>query len=400
MLTVPEFLQVHINTVTLRLYEPPVVDAALLRRLADSMTNLGPDTSSALDIFYQSSAALKGWFDAWLDLPASTYYALAMPTFCQLIYAMTMVGRWAKYAAPQFAARQRQRAGLRSAAATASLSSLYGGAPSVAAASRRGSSLSLPHDPSANNPNVILAGEDARLSRSPVPPPPSTTMTPSASSATAASSAGSPASVPVPQQGGPVYMLRTGDNADPDLPAAVRALRAQLAAQPNLVLDIPEMLRAVERRAEEANAAMVQMAVEPGAWDNSIWGLGIAKIRITLAKLEQFAELVAAVRHGPRGDDDGENDEEEDGEGDEESGSDDADTEMGGQAGPGNMVGWSQLGPSGQQPGIGTGISENWVCTTQWSNDLFEGMDPALWLDGSGDWGSIILSGVGNGGAG
>jgi hypothetical protein len=140
-------LALHLHTVTLRLYEPPTLDAALLRKLSDSLTNLGPGTSSALDIFYQSSTALKAWFDAWLTIPVMSYYSLPQPTFSLIVYAVTMLGRWAKYAVPPATLQKKSE---------------------------------VPLDPSADNPNVALAAADASRS------------TPSGSSATPSSSGPSP----------------------------------------------------------------------------------------------------------------------------------------------------------------------------------------------------------------
>jgi hypothetical protein len=155
----------------------------------------------------------------------------------------------------------------------------------------------------------------------------------------------------------------------------VNALKAKLATQPNLMLNIPEILLAVNRRVEEANAVMMEAAVEPGAWDNNVWGLGITKIKIMLAKLERFAEMVATGNDGRTSAADT-----SDGDETSESGQEvEEDVEM--------ASGWQQ--GSMQYP-------ENWVCNTLWANDLFEGMDPSMWLDGTGDWGSMVTSGTGN----
>jgi hypothetical protein len=254
-----------------------------------------------------------------------------------------MLGRWAKYATPQ------------------------------SMLPKRGETVS---DPSSGNPNVALSVADTIAN------------TPSGSSTTALSTGyGSPA---------PTFNLKPG--TDPSLPAAVAALKAKLASQPHLVINISEVLSQIAVRAEEANAAMVEGAVEPGAWDNNVWGLGITKVKITLAKLERFAEIVAAgsalaAEHAAavaadRADEDEEMTDTEHEEGDESS-------EMGGM----DQAQWAaaqvqQLGGNLGIAGI-TGYSADWITNTPLPNDMFEGLDPAMWLDGTGDWGSIVMSSMG-----
>lgn len=55
---------------------------------------------SPLDELYASNAALKRWFDEWLSFPVSSYYSVPLPVSLDIIYAATMLGRWAKLAMP------------------------------------------------------------------------------------------------------------------------------------------------------------------------------------------------------------------------------------------------------------------------------------------------------------
>ncbi|KAJ5734117.1 hypothetical protein N7493_002903 [Penicillium malachiteum] len=95
-------LQLQRNTVRIRLNEPPRVDASLLASLATSMTTSAPTpNTSPLDGFYRSHAALKQWFDDFLaSPPPSSYYCLPLPFSMIIIYAVVILGRWAKLCGP------------------------------------------------------------------------------------------------------------------------------------------------------------------------------------------------------------------------------------------------------------------------------------------------------------
>jgi hypothetical protein len=413
-----ELLLCHINTVTLRLYEPPVLDAALLKSLANALNTVGPGTTSALDIFYQSNAALKGWFDTWLSIPVATYYSIPQPTFALVVYAITMMGRWAKYGAPQTS--------VGAAAAAAKLQKQQRQQqqqqqqerrerhPSGSSASFSTSAVNLGScivDPSSHNPNVALAAADAAMNP--------TTPSGLSSSTTAVSSVASSASTPAPPGAAAANFVLKAD-VDKDLPGAITALKARLATQPDLMLDIAEILSAVAQRAEEANAAMVEAAVEPGAWDNNIWGLGITKIKITIAKLQRFAELISAgpprtegtetaTTDGGESDDEGMDDADEydDDENDVATSSNSnhnasynsghhvhVDAHMGGVA----VADGYGSNPDVWPPQAATAYPENWICNTPWANDIFDGIDASVWLDRTTDWEALVLSSLGNGG--
>ncbi|KAI4595297.1 hypothetical protein KJ359_006971 [Pestalotiopsis sp. 9143b] len=93
-----KLLMVHFHTATLKLWEPPIVDAKLLQNLSDSFTSLSLGAPSTLDTFYRSNAALKKWFELWLSFEITDYYYLPMPTCAQLLVAVTLLSRWAKLA--------------------------------------------------------------------------------------------------------------------------------------------------------------------------------------------------------------------------------------------------------------------------------------------------------------
>lgn len=82
----------------MRLWEPPIIDAAMLEKLGSSFQTLSLSSTYAshLGIFYKCNAALKQWFSFWLGLDTSEYFLLPMPACAQLINAITMLSRWAK----------------------------------------------------------------------------------------------------------------------------------------------------------------------------------------------------------------------------------------------------------------------------------------------------------------
>ncbi|KAI5865679.1 hypothetical protein GGS23DRAFT_603235 [Durotheca rogersii] len=91
----------HLNTASLRLCEPPRIDAELLEKVSNSLTSLCLDSASSfLDIFYRSSAALRTWFDYWLSVDVGYYFLLPMSVSAHLITAVMMLARWAKLSGP------------------------------------------------------------------------------------------------------------------------------------------------------------------------------------------------------------------------------------------------------------------------------------------------------------
>ncbi|RYO75998.1 hypothetical protein DL766_005384 [Monosporascus sp. MC13-8B] len=92
----------HVNSATLRLWEPPVIDTSLLEKISNSFQTmtLGPSYAPQLDIFYRSNTALKTWFQFWLSIDAADYFVMPMSACAQLINAVTMLSRWAKLSSP------------------------------------------------------------------------------------------------------------------------------------------------------------------------------------------------------------------------------------------------------------------------------------------------------------
>ncbi len=287
-------LQLHIHTAMLCLYEPPVIDANLLSRLAGTLTSLTPNRPSALDIFYRSHAALRAWFEHWLSIPVHIYRWLPMPLCTQLIYGVTMLGRWARLVGPL-----------------------------------------KPSGP--NGPTTIID--------------PSTDPSQLVGDLAAAST--------------PTVPIRDS----PDVPAAIAALREQLRSQPQLALDISAVLGAIGAQFKAADA----MCADGGA---NIWDLCARKVLITRAKLEKWAEVVAAggvdavlaaLVKGERAEEAEE--EEHDDEGDQDV---DADS--------------MEL----QEDYLSIPTHADMYTDDIFGADFLGDLDPLLWFDGSQDWNASI----------
>ncbi|KAH0495045.1 hypothetical protein TgHK011_008618 [Trichoderma gracile] len=228
--------QLFLESARLRLYEPPVVDKKLVRSLSKSLSAVSMATDSPLDKIYQSSAALRAWFNAWLSLPMSTYYFQTTAVGSHLVYALVMLARWARLATPR---------------------AMYEG------------KTAMPDDPSANNPNVALYNSDM------------------------ANAQCDPRMMQdkcgMPQE----HLPGRPDLEDSDLAATVAILRTQLQTQPGLMINIPEILSAISSRFEHANATFQLCSADTERVNRNVWMMTALKVRIARAKLEKWAELVA-----------------------------------------------------------------------------------------------------------
>ncbi|KAK7967648.1 uncharacterized protein PG986_001925 [Apiospora aurea] len=88
--------QSQLDNATLRLWEPPKMDATVLEDLSNSLTSLSIGAPSTLDFLYRSNAALKAWFECWLSIGVHEYFYLTMPLCGQLINAVMLLSRWFK----------------------------------------------------------------------------------------------------------------------------------------------------------------------------------------------------------------------------------------------------------------------------------------------------------------
>lgn len=303
--------------------------------MSESLTSPTLGAASALDIFYQSRNALNQFFDNWLSIPVSEYYRQTTPIAAQLVYGLTMLGRWAKFTVPITLNQQPQ--------------------------------TPMPVDTSENNLNRDMFKADSEYAASlqsgkPTPSEPS------------------PSSRDKDSQEVGQIVLREG--TDPRLPGAVAALRSQIQTQPGLSLDVSGFLTGICSRFEEANARFQVGPAEPGALDHTLWTMSAVKVRITRAKLERWAEIVAAGTEALKLQDDQERD-----------------TNME----DGESVDTSKSSIDGSEPFLNNNgdlaadsMQPNWNATTPWTSEMLQGVDPSIWFDGYLDWGAVIMNSMGN----
>ncbi|KAK2136380.1 hypothetical protein NOF04DRAFT_1338498 [Fusarium oxysporum II5] len=281
--------------------------------------------ASALDIFYQSRNALKKFFDDWLMVPIPEFYNQTTPVVAQLVYGMTMLGRWAKYTAP---------------------------IPLTKA------TTSMPQDTSARDPHDEIYKADSAYSAS---------VSPSVATPSVTTGRDSHETSPI--------SLREG--TDPRLPAAVAALRSQIQTQPGLSLDVTGILSAICARFEEANASFQMASTEPGASDHNLWSMSAIKVKITRAKLERWAEIVAAGTEALKIHDEV-----------RDTAMIDSSTSETGAAGPVAAMGQDMQPDAFTMP--------DWNPDMPWASEMLQGVDPSIWFDGYLDWGAVVMNSMGN----
>ncbi|KAI0020791.1 hypothetical protein F4780DRAFT_779236 [Xylariomycetidae sp. FL0641] len=348
----------HLNTATLRLWEPPVIDMALLEKISSSFSSLSLGSASSLDVFYRSNAALKAWFEFWLSIDVTEYFVLPMPACAQLINAVTMLSRWAKLSSPDTAGYAATTTTTTSATTSATPSTC--GTPD-------------PPDPPPTQPTTTMPGR---------------------------------------------FRARGGGGGGgepaifPPAAAAVSAIKAHFLSQPELQIDILGILQATGTRFEEARRAVrareeqeqQQQGKAAAPWENNIWDLAARKIGLTRLKLERWAEIVASVggesllfaRGGGGGraydapplmmmmtmtDVAG---------GGGEDQQQQQQRQWGGPVMDGVVV-EADGGSSNADAGAG------WHANNSWANDLFEGLglDQNFFFEGPGDYGTVVLNSLG-----
>ncbi|KAF5020108.1 hypothetical protein F66182_7871 [Fusarium sp. NRRL 66182] len=295
--------------------------------ISESLTAPTLGATSALDILYQSRNALKQFFDHWLSIPISEYYCQTTPVAAQLVYGLTMLGRWAKYAAP---------------------------IPLVKA------TTPMPNDTSAKDPNVELYKADSEYSVSVSP-------------STATSSVATTSAHDRDSQGSSPILLREG--TDPRLPAAVASLRSQIHSQVGLFLDVTAILSGIYAKFEEANASFQVASTEPGASDHNLWSMSAIKVRIARAKLERWAEIVAAGTEALNINDGG-----------------GRDTKME----DGNTSEAGRVAVTGMGTFMNDDMQADVFGMPDWNTEMYHSVDPSIWFDSYLDWGAVVMNSMGN----
>ncbi|KAJ3949668.1 uncharacterized protein N0V96_000794 [Colletotrichum fioriniae] len=231
------YLQVRMATLRLRIHEPPRIDAELLASLSKSLDSISAGSTSALDAFYQSNAALKGWFETWLSVPQEFFYCIPISIASHMVYAVMMMSRW-------------------------SWLTTRGKTPPEPQTD--------PTDPSQDNPNVALAAMEAAIS----PNTPASTSTPSAET-----KGSSPWQTTLP---------------DKDLPQVLAALKARLSTQPDLMLDVEGYLNRIIAQLQTIDALYSEMSVDEGEWRGNIWSLGATKVKIAMLRQQRWSKIIAS----------------------------------------------------------------------------------------------------------
>lgn len=238
----PEIFQTYLNTAALRLHAPPSIDSELIESLSESLASPSDESNSPLDEIYRSRAALVAWFDNWLSVPVSSYHSQTTATCSLVIYAISMLNRWAKLIIPSKLRTER-----------------VVGSPG-------------PQKPPADPRQYRLS-------------PPS-----------AVSSAPTPADSDSNQD--TEYCASSQHNrqvkSDPQLPVAVASLQARLQQQrPGLDVDIPGILSTLQGRFQQVSLSIQEWsASEAENGDLNVWSMSAVKILSTRARLARWAELV------------------------------------------------------------------------------------------------------------
>lgn len=187
---------------------------------------------------------------------------------------------------------------------------------------------------------------------------------------------------------------------DPTIPGVVASLRSKLQKQPGLNIDIIGILASLARRCEQVHRELTEEGAG-GAWHNDVWYLCAKKVLITRAKLEKWAEIVAigGVKTTDRTTDTAT--------GNTRAGKDvpmmdsGAATEQAQTAPIGRQPLYSEdnalaafqkqmeIAGQGVLPPESTG--DAWQFDSMWTNEMFDQLDPALWLNDGNDWEMALL---------
>ncbi|KAK0706239.1 hypothetical protein B0T26DRAFT_725883 [Lasiosphaeria miniovina] len=230
-------LSCYYHSAHLRIFEPLLAGSHLPDAESRSFASLSLSGVLISDVFSRFTAALKAWLDNWLAIPVCSYFYMPQPAYAQLVHAATMISRWTRVAGPS----------------AVELSSAAG----IAVSASQRESVTLPWEPTPALSGVPPCPDLMSLSRPP---------------ASAASSAQVVSAQVVSAQ-------------------IVNTLRAQVAAQPNLQVDICGIL---DTMAARFKAAKDEMAAAQGVdWENDTWDLAAEHLKMKKARVEKWRDMVA-----------------------------------------------------------------------------------------------------------
>lgn len=359
--------------VTLHLNEPPPIDADRLKKLEESLSSVALNGSSSLDGLYRAQYALKGFFEKWFEMPTDFYTSMPIFVMLEVVYGITMLARWAKLLGPGQARRGNT-------------------VPDILIPQK------IVWDPSAvrPSPNSMYGAGLAPLKPFETSSVPETRSRTSSIANRSSSLANLPPPITHPTQ---ISASQFREVADPHIPGVVASLRNKLRMQPGLNIDIIGILASLAQRCEQVHRELTEEGAG-GAWHNDVWYLCAKKVLITRAKLEKWAEIVAvggvpterttnAATRNARTGNDGHT----------------ADSDVSAKQG--------QTAPIGRQPLYneenalaafqkqmeiaGQGVlppeatGDTWQFESMWTNEMFDQLDPALWLNDGNDWEMALL---------
>jgi hypothetical protein len=89
-----DFLCCHYNSAYLRLFEPLLTGTYPPETESQELASFSISDVSIFDIFSRFTAALKAWFENWLNIPVCSYFYMPQPTLGELINASKMLSHW------------------------------------------------------------------------------------------------------------------------------------------------------------------------------------------------------------------------------------------------------------------------------------------------------------------
>lgn len=192
------------------------------------------------------------------------------------------------------------------------------------------------------------------------------------------------------------------ETADPSIPSVVASLKAKLVTQPGLNLDIVGILATMAQRCEQAHKELTREG-GGGAWHNDIWYHCAKKVLVVHAKLEKWAEIIASgsVSTTVPTDAAAQHANQSHGEREAQMGDADittvADTQASFAQPPlcedrGTLAAFQrQIETAGQGILHPESMDDAWQYINVWTDDMFDQLDPSLWLNDGSDWSMALL---------
>lgn len=376
---------------SLRLHQPPAIKLHVLKSLSGPSNFLSTGAPSTLDVYYSAQSALQAFFDSFFSLPTESYPVMPVYIMLDVLWSIPILARWAKVMGPG-----RSRPTHAPPDILAAKKVLWD--PSSGGQAMQNFGLGLAPAPSFTTAEASDARDSQRQNLSAGLDDSSVKAMKSVNTC-ATRLAGLPPPLTDPSQ---MSTSEIHDATDVSIPRAIVSLRDKLKLQSGLNLDIIGILSTLAQRCEQAHQELVGSSPD-GSWQSDIWFMCSKKILIARAKLEKWADIVAAggvtcaeqTKVGSKAK--------------ENTGFGDADVPMDEDPGLSNVSSsvpasdLSQRLPvplqhnelaafqreienAGQELGIPEATYDTYMDGSVWTDDMFMPLDPSLWLDNFGDW--------------